>query len=136
SKTIGGILEHAGYASPFSVTAKEFDKGLSGLEALVRSYFLADGSGRTVDSTSTGVSVTPSDLLERAREIGSFDWLTPELDEKEIRSERKKFASQCARFDRRFFTVRDDHGSETKVLFQSLGTGHQKRYQMALAPAS
>src|SRR5262249_24364455 len=103
--------------------------------ALVSSYFIADGLDQAVNPAGTGVIATPSDLLERAREIGAFDWLLPEYDEKEIRSERKRFASQCARFDRRLFTIRDDQGSEIKVRFQYVGSGHQKRYHLALVLA-
>lgn len=123
-RTIGGILESAGYPSPLLPPPQALDQRLDSFTKVVK----AATAGMLTDQ----VFHRPSELIEIARGAGAFPWF---LDEeppddtkpdgrKDAKSERRSFGFHCDHFKGRTFKVEG-----TMINFDSIGEGHAKKYQ-------
>src|SRR5262249_1365077 len=118
-RTIGGILEHAGYRSPIQPPAIEGDEELSAFTEFVH---FAVAAGAT--------EVDPSELMDLARQskcfgFGAVEEPTGEESSKRKNEERTKLGSQCKRYAGRTFTLADG----ARVNFASIGKSHSRKYR-------
>ena len=123
-RTIGGILEHAGYQSPLLPPPQAVDERLDSMTKVVKAASLS--------MLTNEIFIRPSELIEIAREAGAFTWLLDEeppdtskpQGDKEARSERRAFGFYCEQFKGRTFTF-----DSQRINFDSIGDGKTKQYR-------
>jgi hypothetical protein len=123
-RTIGGILEHAGYPSPLLPPPQAVDERLDSMAKVVKAAALT--------MLTTEIFIRPAELIEIAREAGAFTWFLDEESpdtskpqgDKEARSERRAFSFYCEQFKGRTFTF-----DSQRINFDSIGDGKTKQYR-------
>jgi hypothetical protein len=126
-RVIGGIVEAIGLEDPFTKPKLTFG-GESTADAFEKIFRVIRQDEELIKANPQFVK--PADLLEYARRAGVFAWFldseapdeATQSGEKQLRSERRRFASQCRQIAGRRFP--------SGVRFDQQGDGRDKRYKI------
>lgn len=120
-RTVGGILEFAGWPSPLLPPPDPLDERLHNMTELVKAVLAA----RSLDDETF---LKPAELLSIARESGCFPRIiaAEEPDEtKFVRAEAQQLGKHCGYYrGGRVFTMPDGD----RIKFNVVGEGHQRKY--------
>ena len=119
-KTIGGILEAAGYQSPLLPPPLALDERLESMMQIVRAAAAL--------MTAPELFLDPPQLMDLARTAGAFPWILDEEEptqDKDKRAERRSFFYACDQFKGRTFKISDT----VRINFDALGDGHSRKWK-------
>jgi len=122
-KTIGGIVESAGYQSPLEPPPTPLDDELAAFSQFVGAVWKETGEGAKL-------TFAFNELLTIARTDGCFEFIAqdePTGDDasKRLAKERSMLGKQFRKFAGRTFTL----GADTKINFSLIGSGHSREYK-------
>ena len=129
-RTIGGILESAGYVSPLIPPPLALDERLESMMQIMK-------AANEQMSSDDELFLDPPELLALARNAGAFPWFLDSEEptgDKDKRVERRSFFYACDQFKGRTFTFTimltlENQQLERRINFDAIGEGHSKRWR-------